>query len=61
MTLQPTTDYRALIDDQTWAFIRASEKYYPPDAASYPIGKQREIYDAMCHGFHQGYPAGVAA
>jgi acetyl esterase len=61
MTLHPIADYAALIDQQTWAFIRASEDWYPPDTATYSIERQREVYDAMCQSFHHGYPPGVTA
>lgn len=54
-------DYDRLIDAETWAFIRESEGWYPPDTAEAPIGRQRAIYDAMCRAFHRGYPAGVTA
>ncbi|MCX8509598.1 MAG: alpha/beta hydrolase [Rhodobacteraceae bacterium] len=52
-------DYQKLIDAATWAFIRESEGWYPPETASAPIGRQRQIYDAMCRAFHKGYPPGV--
>lgn len=55
------TDYQKLIDAETWAFIRDSESWYPPDTAEAPIARQREIYDAMCRAFHRGYPAGITA
>ncbi|MEZ5888247.1 MAG: alpha/beta hydrolase [Paracoccaceae bacterium] len=53
-------DYSKLIDAETWAFIRESESWYPPETATYPIGRQREIYDTMCRAFHRGYPPGLA-
>ena len=54
-------DYAALIDAETWDFIRATEASYPPDTASLPIAGQREIYDGMARSFHHGYPPGVTA
>jgi len=54
-------DYATLIDAETWAFIRATESWYPPETATFSIDRQRAIYDAMCRAFHRGYPAGVAA
>jgi acetyl esterase len=54
-------DYDSLIDAETWAFIKASEDAYPPDAASLSIAEQRAIYDTMCRQFHKGYPPGVTA
>ncbi len=55
------TDYKRLIDEPTWAFIRASEAAYPPDTATLSIAQQRAIYDRMCRVFFRGYPAGVTA
>ncbi len=54
-------DYTTLIDAPTWAFIKASEDAYPPDAAKLSIAQQRAVYDAMCRSFHRGYPEGVTA
>lgn len=51
--------YDALIDAQTWAFIRETESWYPPDAIGLSIADQRGVYDAMCKAFHAGHPAGV--
>ena len=53
-------DYARLIDDETRAFIRATEAAYPPDTATATIPRQREIYDAMCRVFYRGRPAGLA-
>ena len=55
------TDYAALIDGPTWAFIRASEAAYPPDAATLTIAAQRAIHDTMCCAFFQGSPPGITA
>ncbi|WP_343080253.1 alpha/beta hydrolase [Ostreiculturibacter nitratireducens] len=52
-------DYEALIDEETWAFIRLTESYYPPETATYPVSRQREIYDRLCRAFHRGYPPGL--
>lgn len=54
-------DYSTLIDAETWAFIRGSESWYPPETATFPVEKQREIYDAMCRAFFRGIPEGVTA
>ena len=54
-------DYDTLIDGETWAFIRRTEHWYPPETTSCSIQKQRKIYDAMCREFHRGYPQGIAA
>ncbi|TPK99633.1 alpha/beta hydrolase [Mesorhizobium sp. B2-4-12] len=55
------TDYKALIDAETWAFIERTNSYYPPDTIDYTIAQQREIYDRMCREFFAGYPEGVTA
>jgi acetyl esterase len=52
--------YDQLIDAQTWAFIRETESWYPPDAVGLTIVEQRAVYDKMCAAFHVGRPAGVA-
>ncbi|RWA83949.1 alpha/beta hydrolase [Mesorhizobium sp.] len=55
------TDYRKLIDAETWAFIDKNNSYYPPDTIDYTIAEQRAIYDRMCREFFAGYPQGVTA
>lgn len=52
-------DYATRIDAETWAFIRRTDSYYPPETATYPITEQRAIYDRMCRAFFQGYPPGM--
>jgi acetyl esterase len=54
-------DYNKLIDDQTWDFIRLTERFYPPETIDYSIAQQRQIYDDMCRQFFNGYPDGVSA
>jgi acetyl esterase len=54
------TDYKTLIDAETWAFIERTNSYYPPDTIDYTIARQRDIYDRMCREFFAGYPEGVA-
>ncbi|MDA5093049.1 alpha/beta hydrolase [Aliiroseovarius sp. KMU-50] len=54
-------DYDTLIDAETWAFIRKTEDYYPPNAIGMSIADQRAIYDKMCRAFFEGYPEGVSA
>jgi acetyl esterase len=51
--------YDQLIDAQTWAFIRETESWYPPDAVGLTIGQQRAVYDKMCAAFYAGRPANV--
>jgi acetyl esterase len=52
-------DYARLIDAETWAFIRDSESYYPPETATYDIAAQRQVYDRMCRAFYRGRPEGL--
>ena len=54
-------DYADVIDAQTWAFIRRTESFYPPDTAQRTLAEQRSIYNTMCAAFHQGYPAEMTA
>ncbi|WP_137928949.1 alpha/beta hydrolase [Mesorhizobium comanense] len=54
------TDYKTLIDAETWAFIERTNSYYPPDTIDYTVAQQREIYDRMCREFFAGYPEAVA-
>lgn len=51
--------YLNRVDAATWAFIRATEAQYPPDAIALDIGGQRRVYDAMCAVFRQPRPPGV--
>ncbi|TPL48099.1 alpha/beta hydrolase [Mesorhizobium sp. B2-4-6] len=55
------TDYKTLIDAETWAFIEKTNSYYPPDTIDYTIIQQRAIYDRMCREFFADYPQGVTA
>ena len=55
------TDYRKLIDDETWAFIDRTNSFYPPDAVEHTVEQQRRTYDSMCREFHAGYPLTVTA
>ena len=54
-------DYDSLIDAETWAFIRATEAHFPPDAADIDIAEQRRRYDLMCVALRRDYPPGIAA
>jgi len=56
---QYDSKYNDLIDAETWAFIRETESWYPPDAIGLTIGDQRAVYDKMCRAFHAGHPPGV--
>ncbi|MEP6565725.1 MAG: alpha/beta hydrolase [Mesorhizobium sp.] len=53
--------YGKLLDPALWAYIDRVNDWYPPEIAELPIDRQRDVYDAMCRAFHQGYPLGVAA
>jgi acetyl esterase len=55
------TDYRTLIDADTWAFIDRTSACYPADIADYTIARRREVYGKMCRAFFSGYPEGVSA
>ena len=53
------TDYDALIDEETWTFIRATEAHYAPDASSLSVTEQRAQYDALCKAFDADHPQGL--
>ncbi len=53
-------DYDRLIDAETRAFIRETERWYPPETATFTIAGQRAVYDRMCAAFDAPHPAGVA-
>lgn len=53
-------NYDAAFDAEIWAFIRATEAHYAPDASSRSITEQRAQYDALCAAFDKGRPEGVA-
>lgn len=55
------SDYRKLIDAETWAFIDRTISFYPPDAVNLSMADHRRLYDAMCEGFRTPYPEGVRA
>lgn len=52
-------DYNRLIDAETWAFIRETDKHYPPDAVTLDMAGQRRVYDTMCRAFYRGRPEGL--
>ncbi len=53
--------YLKLLDAQTLSFIEQTNRWYPPETIDFTLERQREIYDAMCREFHNGYPAGISA
>lgn len=52
-------DYRDLIDDETWKFIRTTALHMPPDSAGLPLDEQRALHDEMCRAFRAELPEGV--
>lgn len=54
------TDYKHLIDAETWAYIETLDSAYPPDAVDMTVAQQRLLYDKMCKVFHKSHPEGVA-
>jgi len=44
-------NYNALIDEQTWAFIKKTESFFPSDAVELSIQEQRTLYNNMCTAF----------
>lgn len=53
--------YRQLLDQEILAFIEKTESFFPADAASFSIERQREIYGDLCQHFHADYPDEVSA
>lgn len=53
------TSSHGAIDAATWAFIRETERFYPPDAVGLSIAEQRAVYDRMCAAFRMARPQGV--
>ncbi|NKB53273.1 MAG: alpha/beta hydrolase fold domain-containing protein [Rhizobiaceae bacterium] len=48
--------YTHLIDAETWAFIKKTQNWYPPEAVNFPIARQREVYDDLCQAFAAKFP-----
>lgn len=53
--------YKNLLDPETWDYIDAVNRRFPPELAEKPIAEQRRVYDAMCRAFHPGRPPQVRA
>lgn len=51
--------YDALIDAETWAFIRATEAHSTPGIVAADIEGQRAQYDSLCEAFDTGRPDAV--
>jgi len=47
--------YRALIADDLWDYIAEIESWYPSEAKSWSIDKQRSVFNEMCRAFFPGY------
>ena len=54
-------EYEAYLDDEVKAFIAETNSWYPLDTYERTVEEQRQIYDAMCRAFFNGYPEGVSA
>lgn len=52
-------DYKALIDDETWAFIHQSQNLLPDGATDLTFAERRQRYDGLCAAFRAPRPAGV--
>ena len=53
--------YFDLLDEETIAFVRHTEEFYPADAVDFSVQKQRQYYDALCREFHVDYPDQVTS
>src|SRR5436190_23413968 len=53
--------YDTLLDPEIRAFVTRTNAWYPPETLNLSIERQRAIYNAMCHAFHCGTPAGVGS
>lgn len=51
--------YETRLGPESWDYIDAVNRWFPPEIAQRPIAGQREVYDAMCRAFHAGRPANV--
>lgn len=54
-------DYDALIDAETWGFIRRTREAYPDDPTGRTLEEERTAYDAMCAVFRAPRPDVVDA
>ncbi len=53
--------YLELVDEETWAFIDKTQRWYPPDAVNISVHKQREAYNGLCNSFAVKHPEDVTA
>ena len=54
-------NYELLLDEETKAFITATQSYYPDRGQAPTIAEIRADYEAMCSGFAAPHPAGSGA
>ncbi|MEM9678490.1 MAG: alpha/beta hydrolase [Pseudomonadota bacterium] len=48
--------YRTLLADDLWDYIADIESWYPPEAKTWSLDKQRAVFDDLCRAFFTGYP-----
>lgn len=53
-------NYELLLDEETKAFITATQSYYPDRGQAPTIAEIRADYEAMCSGFATPHPAGLS-
>ena len=53
-------NYELLLDEETKAFIKATQSYYPDRGQAPTIAEIRADYEAMCSGFAAPHPAGLS-
>jgi acetyl esterase len=51
--------YAALQDPGIREFLRAGERFYPPDAINFSLAQQRAFYDRYCAHFRKPRPSGL--
>lgn len=52
-------DYRALLDNEVWAFLDETARHYPDNAVDFTVPEQRVVYNKMCAAFDRGRPSGI--
>jgi acetyl esterase len=48
------------LDEGMRAFVRRAEAAFPPDYATYPVARRREMYRDLCRAFDRSRPAGLS-
>jgi len=46
-----TSKYKALLDEEIWAFIDKTRSFFPSDATALSISEQRALYNTLCNAF----------